>query len=118
MTVYIENPSQVVKTSQQTVMLFTRGIHLKINEDGSGYSGKWVTTEEKLLGCRKVLLYVRDRVARVNKIYRGDYTGYHSSDIPGRLVIEFNHMEYIGLTNKNWIEFAGKGQSPIGIINE
>lgn len=113
----ISTTSDLVNGGQQTVIIFTRGRNILIREDGTGYSGKWVIAERKFPGTTKVIIYLRDSVTKQKKIYLGDYSGYHPSDIPGRFVVEFSGLTLVGTTNKNWLEFAGKGQNPIGILN-
>ncbi len=100
----------------KTVAIFTHGRNMKINPDGTGYSGKWVISEERLEGTKKVILYLRNEGGE-NQLYVGNYIGNHQSDEPRRLVVNFSGLKPVGTTDLNWLRFAEKGQSPIVIIN-
>jgi hypothetical protein len=113
-----EHATELVFPHERTVVVFTRGLHLKINDRGIGESGKWVITKNSLEGVEKVIIYLRNDAANTNQLYLADYIGYHPSDEDRRLVIEFANFRQVGTTQNNWTTFAALSQSPIGVINK
>lgn len=111
-----ENVKQLPTQSKKTVLIFTRGLHLSIAPDGNGSSGNWVIRPQRLDRCEKVVIYLRNTLSGKNEIYIGAFVDYHDSDHDKRLVIDFRGLKLVGITTKNWLEFAGIGQSPIGVI--
>jgi hypothetical protein len=112
------NLRELVKESEKTVAIFTKGIYLLYRSDGTGYSGIWVINPGRLEGTKKVVVYLRPEGATVNQLYIGDYVGIRLSHEERRYYIDFANYRPAGTTEKNWLQFAAMGQSPIVVINK
>ncbi|ABX02854.1 hypothetical protein Haur_0202 [Herpetosiphon aurantiacus DSM 785] len=97
-----------VQPGEQLLVLFTRGHLLTFNNDGTGTSGNW-----DMAGNRKidrVLIYYRDDSSNINKLYLATYKDVEKVE-DGRYCVYFEHCQYVGKTEQNWVEFTGAQQA-------
>lgn len=103
---------EVISPNQEAVVVFTHGDNFFVDALGNGYTGNWVVNPDNLEDVDKVIVYLRRDGANINRIFLGNYAGCRKSPEAGRQEIRFNHLQEIGMTYSNWIEFAG-GQNPV-----
>src|SRR5215203_5301611 len=112
----INSALDVLKSGESAIVLFTRGLHL-FSEDGKGWSGYWKSKPERHLPLHRVVIYDRPReqVPMQAKIYVADYAGVTDAPAPwlGRTIVHFEDAQQVGVTNRNWNEFADTGTSPV-----
>jgi hypothetical protein len=61
-----------------------------------------------------VLFFIyRDDENNANNLYIANHAGAEPADREGRYDIRLTHVQYIGATSVNWVEFAEGGQNPI-----
>lgn len=97
--------NDIVKTNETAMMIFTDGRNLTMKEDGTGSSGVWRINRNA--APDKVIVYHRN--GNRNEIYLGDFVQLSPSNeirFPGRLVVEFVNLEFVGTTALNWNEFT------------
>ncbi|MCT7964079.1 hypothetical protein NG791_25710 [Laspinema sp. D1] len=100
-----------IKPNESAVVIFTHGEKFVIHEDNTGLTGEWKISPNRTV--ERVILYHRDDEKNTNSLYIGNYAGAEPSTLEGRYNIRLTHLQYIGLTSLNWIEFAEGGQNPI-----
>lgn len=108
---------EILKNNETAVMIFTDGRNLTINKDGSGKSGVWVIN--KSLSVEKVIVYFRNKLRNVNEIYIGNFVGLSPSEELGyenRHIVEFNKMNFAGMTKENWNGFTYTKQGAVSPI--
>jgi len=110
--------SDVISINQQAVVLFTRGEKFICDSLGNGMTGNWVVDPEMLEDVDKVIIYLRRVDDDVNRIFFGNYAGTRKSDEPRRCTIRFNSLKEVGITEANWLDFAGGGQNPVSYVSK
>lgn len=111
--IMIEKAKDLVQFGEKAVVLFTRGPHFLLDRDGNGSTGNWVINEDSLNGTDKVIIYKRDETNGKNIVFLGDYQDCRPSNEARRLILSFNNMKEVGLTQSNWIQFGGVGGQPV-----
>jgi hypothetical protein len=109
--------NEIIEDNKTAVMIFTDGLNLEINRDGSGKSGVWVISPKAEVD--KVIVYFRNKTRNINEIYVGDFSGLTPSQIKGyenRLTINFNNMKFAGFTRANWNQFTGTKRGSVSPI--
>ena len=110
--------NEVINRSQSAIAVFTRGMHLEIRSNNTGYSGNWVVDPDKEID--KIVLYKRDEnvTPPVNEIMMADYV-WGEGPLEGgrRYRIHFKNLEKIGVTDCNWKEFTDGGANPVQYFN-
>ncbi len=97
--------------NEKAIVLFTRGVHLVIEENGRGKTGNWKLDPKRDLD--KVILYVRPEDSEIADVMIADHGGVELSNENRRYVINLENLINVGSTNLNWKEFSGGGQNPI-----
>lgn len=96
-----------VSIGETALIIFTDGRGLAINEDGTGLSGVWRIS--KTVSFDRVVIYYRNNSKNHNEIHLGDFSQLLPSNepmYPDRFVVEFEDMQFVGLTESNWNEFT------------
>lgn len=100
-----------VKPDERVIVIFTRGVHLEINSDNTGSTGKWDLNPNHSID--RVIIYRRDDEGDTNLLYIATHSGVEPTDLEGRYKIHLKHIQYVGVTGENWKEFAECGANPI-----
>lgn len=107
----------ILEEEETAVVIFTDGLNLVINDDGSGESGVWVV--KKNLSVEKVIIYLKNKTENINKVYLGDFSHLESSevkDLEHRFIIVFNNLELKGTTEETWNGFTNSNQGAVNPI--
>lgn len=97
--------------NEKAIVVFTRGAHLVIEDNGKASTGNWKLDPTKKLD--KVILYVRPVASKIADVMIADHSGVELSNEEGRYVINLENLINVGSTVLNWKEFSGGGQNPI-----
>lgn len=100
-----------IKPGENVVVVFTHGRHFVLYDDNTGSTGRWIIDPTRAVD--RVILYQRDDEKTTNTLYIANYAGVKPADREGRYDIQLAHIQYVGTTPTNWIEFANGGQNPI-----
>jgi hypothetical protein len=100
-----------IKPSESVVVVFTHGLHFVLGDDNTGQTGQWAIDPSRAVD--RVILYHRDDEKNTNTLYIANHAGVKSADREGRYDIQLTHIQYVGTTSTNWVEFADGGQNPI-----
>jgi hypothetical protein len=115
----------LIEPSERVLAVFTTHVeldsNLKINSDGTGYTGDWVIRKNP--GVDRIIIYKRNknRISEENILYKG-----RISSIEGplsryldkkRYRIHFYQLKEIGSTNEKWSAFADCGTNPVRYFN-
>ena len=119
----IDHASNLLSPGESAIVLFTReppgrsDDKFHIRPDKSGWSGNWARIGN--YQADKVIIYYRppSRGPNYGEIFMARYEDTVPSPLPGRYRIRFQGMEQVGTTTQNWPDFAGKGQTPTGLIS-
>lgn len=103
--------SDFIKPGESILVIFTHGIHLELSDANTGSTGEWEIDATRSVD--RVLIYHRNDELKTNTLYIANHAGVVPADRQGRHNIQLTHVQYIGVTSKNWIEFAEGGQNPI-----
>jgi hypothetical protein len=122
--VNIDQASNLVNSGESAIVLFTReppgsqDALFYIRPDKSGWSGNWVIAPD--LRADKVIIYYRPpgRGTHYGEIFMARYEDTVPSPTPKRYRIKFQGVEQVGTTTRNWLDFAGQGQPPTGLISK
>lgn len=109
--------SDLLDAGESAIVLFTKGMHLVFNSDGSGSSGYWHTKPNHHLPLDKVIIYNRPPEQGA-EIYLANYDSAEESTRPDRLVVHFRNWEIAGTSNRNWHEFADTGTFPVRYLSK
>ena len=99
--------ADLLQLGQYAIVFFTRGELFTHNQNGDGSTGNWKVNENKLSKLDKVIIYLRDDPAGINRVYMGDYEGWEQSPEPQRKIIQFSKLKEMGKSTSNWVEFGG-----------
>lgn len=100
-----------IKPGENTIVIFTRGAHLVLGDDNTGLTGEWDLNPNRPV--ERVIIYHRNDETNANILYIANHAGVKPADREGRYNIQLAHVQYVGTTPSNWIEFAEGGQHPI-----
>ncbi|MBD2092869.1 HNH endonuclease [Microcoleus sp. FACHB-1515] len=100
-----------IKPGEKVIVIFTRGIDLEINSDNTGSTGNWDLNPNHSID--RVIIYRRDDEDNTNSLYIATHAGVEATEWEGRYKIYLNHIQYVGVTDENWKEFAECGANPI-----
>jgi hypothetical protein len=103
----IRKAAELVKPRENAIAIFTRGDLLIYDPNGDGKTGNWKVNENKLSKLDKVIIYLRDDPAGINRVYMGDYEGWKQSPEPQRKIIQFSKLKEMGKSTSNWVQFGG-----------
>ena len=114
----IDSASDLLDPGETAIVLFTNGMHLTINPDGSGTSGNWIMSRSHRPD--KVVIYYRlpEQVPLHADIYLADYASTANSPERGRRVVRFQAARRVGSTNRNWREFADANANPVRYLRK
>lgn len=102
---------QFQRPGERMMVIFTRGGRFVVNDDHSGSTGNWVIDPNR--NVDRVVIYHRRDQASPNELYIGTFKGVQPTDKPTRYSVQLDHIQYVGLTESNWLDFADGGQNPI-----
>jgi hypothetical protein len=103
-----------LRPDETALVIFTDGSNLTFGADGSGTSGEWEINPQRKVD--RVILYRRLDSPERNEIYLANHAGTRPAPDPDRHFVDLAHVQYAGLTQEDWYEFAGKGQNPIRYV--
>lgn len=112
----VDRADALVSRGENAIVIFTQGAHLYRDNDGSGASGNWRISANRVVD--KVVIYLRDpeSVLREATVYVGMFDGIEGSVSPNRYVVRFTNLRLVGTTANNWREFAAAGTNPIRYV--
>ncbi len=104
-----------MKPGEQIVAVFTHGHCFVLNDDNTGSTGEWNIAQNRPVD--RVIIYCRNDEMNTNTLYIANYGSVKPAALEGRYNIQLTHVQYIGTTSKNWIDFAEGGQNPIRYLS-
>ena len=104
----------ILREGEEALALFTSGVDLDIDPDGTGLTGKWVLDPDRVPD--RIILYVRPEGSDSANIFSAVNAGVAQSEIEGRIYIFSSNITNVGSTSANWVEFAEGGQNPVRYI--
>ena len=105
-----------IKPSENVVVVFTHGKSFVLHDDNTGSTGNWNIDPNRKVD--RVIVYHRDNEKNINNLYIANHAGaYPANGEGGRYNIRLTHVQYIGATSTNWIDFAEGGQNPIRYLS-
>ncbi len=99
-----------IKPGESMIVIYTDGNHLEFGEDNTGISGYWAIAPGRSVD--RVLIYQRDKETNTNTLYIANHDGVKPVG-EGRSQIGLAHVQYVGKTELNWLDFAEGGQNPV-----
>ncbi|MEY3555997.1 MAG: HNH endonuclease [Microcystis aeruginosa LL13-03] len=108
---YFVKARDFIKPNEKVVVIFTEGKHFVLHDDNTGSTGQWKIDPNREVD--RIILYHRDDENNTNNLYIANHAGAGPADREGRYDIRLTHVQYIGATSVNWVEFAEGGQNPI-----
>lgn len=105
----------LIKPGESVIAIFTHGIHFDFRDGNTGSTGQWKIDPNHSVD--RVILYHRNDEMNTNTLYIANYAGVEPADRGGRYTIQLTHVQYIGTTSTNWVEFAEGGQNPIRYLS-
>jgi len=112
----VEKARDLLAGQEMAVVVFTHGLHFCLHSNGTGDIGNWAINPEMVECVDKVIVYLRDDQRRINKVFIGNYAGLKASPDKGRYLICFSRLREIGLTDRNWFDFADGNLNPISFM--
>lgn len=100
-----------IKPGENILVIFTHGINFELHGDNTGSTGEWEIDPNR--SVNRVIVYHRNDAMKTNTLYIANHAGVKPANRQGRHNIQLTHVQYIGVTSKNWLEFAEGGQHPI-----
>ncbi|KPQ39589.1 MAG: putative permease YjgP/YjgQ family [Phormidium sp. OSCR] len=100
-----------IKPSENVVIIFTHGKHFVLYDDNTGLTGEWKLDPNR--NVERVILYHREGDKNTNTLYIANHAGVEPADREGRYNLRLTHVQYVGVTSVNWVEFSEGGQNPI-----
>lgn len=100
-----------IKPDENVLVIFTHGIHLEFYDDNTGSTGQWEIDVNRPVD--RVIIYHRNDELKTNALYIANHAGTKPASREGRHIVQLTHIQYIGTTSSNWLEFAEGGQNPI-----
>ena len=103
-----------IKPGENVIVIYTHGKHFELKDDNTGSTGYWTIDPNRLVN--RVIIYHRDDATNTNTLYLANHAGVKVAaemEKPVRYDIKLTHIQYIGITTKNWAEFAESKQNPI-----
>jgi hypothetical protein len=100
-----------IKPGENVIVIFTKGALLKFDDNNSGSTGNWEINLNRSID--RVIIYCRHEETKINTLYVANYAGVEPSDEENRYIIKLEHIQYIGTTPLNWLEFAKGSQKPV-----
>lgn len=100
-----------IQPGEAIMVVFTHGIHFDIYDDSTGSTGEWEIDPNRLVD--RVLIYLRNDESKTNTLYIANHAGVELAKREGRHNIQLTHVQYVGVTSENWVEFAEGGSNPI-----
>lgn len=105
----------LLEPGQSAVAVFTRQDKLCLNADGTGSSGNWKLDAAATFD--KVVIYCReDPESQSGEVIVADYVETPPSAEPDRSVLHFRGAQRLGVTDRNWQEFASTGTNPVRLV--
>lgn len=104
-----------IKPGENVVVVFTHGEHFVLHDDNTGSTGEWKIDPNHKID--RVIIYHRDDEKNINNLYIANHAGAEPADREKRYNIRLAHVQYIGATSTNWIEFAEGGQNSIRYLS-
>ena len=104
-----------IKPGESVIVIFTHGMHFDFYDDKTGSTGQWKIDPNRRVD--RVIIYDRNDEMNTNTLYIANYAGVEPADREGRYNIQLTHVQYIGTTSANWVEFAEGGQNPIRYLS-
>ena len=112
---------QFLRKGELALVIFTTGGRLHIDPvSHAGSTGNWDLNPERAAGVQRVFLYHRHGDPETNDLYVATFTGTEPSEEPdekGRHRVTFEHAQFVGTTDADWYDFAGKGQNPVRYVS-
>ncbi len=105
-----------IKPNESVIVFLTHSHHLFLQNNQTGLTGEW-TINPNFFVDRVIIYYLNDET-NTNTLYIANYAGVEAVDIEGQYNIKLTHVQYIGTTSANWIEFAEGGQNPIRYLSK
>jgi hypothetical protein len=96
--------SEIVGSGESAVVIFTRGGHFVLHEDGSAVTGNWVISRSRRID--KVIIYKQDQIGNQHEIYLGVPVKIVPSEQEGRRIVKLADVKFVGTTTDNWNEFT------------
>ncbi len=100
-----------IQPGEAIMVVFTHGIHFEIYDDSTGSTGEWEIDPNRSVD--RVLIYRRNDELKTNTLYIANHAGVKPANREGRHTIQLTHVQYVGATSKNWVEFAEGGAYPV-----
>jgi hypothetical protein len=104
-----------IKPGENVIVIFTQGCNFALSEGNTGSTGEWPIDPNRIVD--RVIIYHRNNEMSTNTLYIANHAGVEPADREGRYNIQLTHVQYIGTTPNNWIEFAEGGQHPIRYLS-
>lgn len=102
-----------IKPGESVIAIFTHGMHFELYNGNTGITGEWKIDPNRPID--RVIIYHRKE--NTNTLYIANYAGVQPADREGRYNIQLTHVQYIGTTSTNWVEFAETGAHPIRYLS-
>ncbi|GAB4188899.1 MAG: hypothetical protein Fur006_29660 [Coleofasciculaceae cyanobacterium] len=100
-----------IKPGESVIAIFTHGMHFELYDGNTGSTGQWKIDPNRPVD--RVIIYHRHDEMNTNILYIANHAGVEPADREGRYNIQLTHVQYIGTTSTNWVEFAETGPQPI-----
>ena len=91
--------------------------------DNSGTSGNWKFNPYNNRNIKHVIIYLRNDATQYAEIIQADYNGIEvpsitgGYDTPDRYLVRLKNMRKVGVTGKNWKQFADAGTNPVRFLS-
>jgi hypothetical protein len=108
-----------LKPGETAIVVFTDGLNLTIEQDGTGTSGNWIMNPSRRPD--RIIIYHRHTADKrvANEILIGQYSGI-TGPVPDdhrRYIMTFTNLKNHGTTEMNWSKFAETGSAPVRYLN-
>ncbi|WP_009634171.1 hypothetical protein [Synechocystis sp. PCC 7509] len=104
----------LIKSNEKVLVIFTCGRNFHVHDDNTGSTGNWTIAQNRLVD--RIIIYLRNEEKQSNTVYIANYASKGKSleeSKEEKYVIQLAHVQYVGITDKNWTDFSDGGASPI-----
>lgn len=110
----LQSGLELLNKGEVGLFIYTNGLNLKINSDGSGESGWWVFSPDRHFD--RVFIFWQSEGDLPSAIWSGRCLTLEGPD-EGRYLLRLTGIRCEGHTWLSWTSFASAGQNPIRFLS-